>query len=260
MNAWTYIGGKKDHIHFHIIITINFYILELGSHTCFVGLLELVCKFLDMPDNPYQAKREHVKECLKEAEEKQPEVSELVEKACNIMQEIVKEPELNPLKADEFNSTVGQANVIIESCKDLLSDAEETIDELMKIMSTMKYFSRGLRIAGFGLTCYGIYHMSPSSSTVDSLASYMPQTGATIFRKLALNGGLKTVGLAASCAMAGYAWLSLFPSKAYLFRADLEELKLKHKRLTKALKHLERKLDLFNNVVADKKLKQESKY
>ncbi len=221
-----------------------FFILEFGAYTCHVGLLELACKFLDLPENPYKAKREHVKECLKEVEEQKQRAFELVEKACDLLQEITHEPHFNHNKAAEFNSTVRQANVFIASCKDWLSDAEETINELMKIMSTMKIFSRILRLAGFGATCYGLYRMSPSTSTVDSLATYIP--GPTIIRTLVSNPGLKYIGLAASCTVAGYGWLSLFPSRAYAFRDDLEELQLKHNRLTRALQNLEHRLKIVN--------------
>lgn len=177
-------------------------------------------------------------------EEKKDKVYELVEKACDLLQEITNDPEFNRRKADQFNNTVRQANVMIASCKTILSDAEETIDELTKIMSTMKGFSRVLRFAGFGMTCYGMYRMNPSTSTVDSLASYVPSTGLSLLTKFVLNRGLKFVGFGALCAVAGYGWLSLFPSKAYAFRDDLEELKLKHKRFTNALVGLEERLKI----------------
>jgi hypothetical protein len=195
-----------------------------------------------MPENPYRAKREHVKECLKDVEEQKQKAFELVEKACDLLQQITNEPQFNHNKAAEFNSTVRHANVIIKSCQDLLNDAEETTDELLKIMSTMKNFSRALRLFGFGATCYGVYQMSPSTSTVDSLAGHIPTTAVNLLRKLAPNPGLKYIGFAATCTVAAYAWLSLFPSKAYAFRDDLEELKLKHKRLTRALQRLEQRL------------------
>jgi hypothetical protein len=130
------------------------------------------------------------------------------------MQEIIRDDKFNHNKAAAFNSTVRQANTIIESCKDLLSNAEKTIDELMQNMSTIKIASRLFRFVGFGVTCYGLYHMSPSSSTVDSLASYIPPTGLTLMRGLVLNRGVKFVGFAATCAVAGCAWLSLFPQQS----------------------------------------------
>ena len=229
--------GKKEGV-----LRGLYHITEFGSYLSHVGLLELVCKFLDLPENPYKAKRDHIKECLKEVEEQNQKAIEHVEKACDLLQEITNEPQFNHNKADEFNTAVRHANVSITSCKDFLNDAEETMDELLKIMSTMKAFSRFLRLGGFGVTCYTLYHMSPSTSTVDSLATYVPPTAINLLRNLALNPGLKYGGFAAACAFAGYAWLSLFPSKAYAFRDDLEELKLKHKRLTRALQRLEQRL------------------
>ena len=226
-----------------------FIILELGSYAYFVSLLELVSKSLDLPENLYTAKREHIKECLKEVEENKQKLFELVETACDILQEITRDDKFNQRKADAFNSTVRQANVIVESCKDLLSDAEETIDELMKIMSTMKTVSRSIRFAGFGVTIYMLYQMSNSTSTVDSLASYIPQAVLTLIWELVGNFRLKHIGFAALCAVAGYAWLSLFPSRAYAFRDDLEDLKLKHKRLTHALRGLEKRLEAATEYV-----------
>ena len=199
-----------------------------------------------MPENPYNAKREHVKECLNVVEEKKQKVYDLVEKACDLLQEITNDPQFNRAKAAQFNSTVRQADVMIASCKTALSDAEETIDELTKIMSTMKVFSRLLRFAGFGMTCYTMYHMSPSTSTVDSLASYVPSTGLSLLRKFVLNRGLKYAGFGTFCVVAGYSWLSFFPSRAYAFRDDLEELKLQHKRFTNDLTELEERLKIAN--------------
>lgn len=229
-----------------------YHITEFGSYLSHVGLLELVCKFLDLPENPYKAKREHIKECLKEVEEQKQKAIEHVEKACDLLQDITNEPQFNHNKAAEFNTAVRHANDAITSCKDFLNDAEETMDELLKIMSTMKTFSRFLRLGGFGVTCYTLYHMSPSTSTVDSLATYAPPTAINLLRKLALNPGLRYGGFAATCAFAGYAWLSLFPSKAYAFRDDLEELKLKHKRLTRALQRLEQRLKTVKEAFHEK--------
>ena len=209
-----------------------FHIAGIGNHTCFVGLLELVCKFLDVPENPYKAKHEDVKECLKQVENQQEKVSELVEKACDILLEIIREPQLHRAKAAEFNFTVRQANVIIESCQKLLSHAQQVVDELITIMSTKKGLSRFARLVGFGVTCYGFFHMSPFASIVDSLASYVLPT--------AINP--QYVGFTAACACAGYFWLSLFPSKVYAFQTDLVGLKMKHERLKLTLDGLEKRL------------------
>ena len=165
------------------------------------------------------------------------------------MQEIIRDDKINHNKAAAFNSTVRQANTIIESCKDFLSNAEKNIDELMQNTSTIKIASRLLRFAGFGATCYGLYHMSPSESTVDSLATYIPPTGLTLMRGLILNRGVKFAVGFATCAVAGCAWLSLFPSRAYTFRDDVVKLKLKHELLTCSLRGLERRLEVASEDV-----------
>ena len=213
------------------------YLLEYGSFAYQVGLLKVFSEMLDLPKNLYTAKQKHIEECLKQVEIHTQKVLKLVETACDIMQEIISDDEFNSRKADAFNSNVRQANAIIESCKELLSDAEETIDELTTIMSTMKYFSRLLRFAGFGMTVYWLYYNS--TSTFDSLATYIPDLNL-IWEYLS---GQKPIPFVAACAASGYAWLSLFPSRAYAFRDGLEDLKLKHRRLTHSLHGLEKRLE-----------------
>jgi hypothetical protein len=187
------------------------------------------------------------------------------------MQEIITDDKFNHNKAAAFNSTVRQANTIIESCKDLIPpNAEETIDELMQNISTIKLASRLFRFVGFGVTCYGLYHiMSPSKSTMDSLASYIPPTGPTLIQELVRKLGrqftyipfscptsirepmrkldLKSVGFAAACSVASYAWLSLSPTRAYAFQDDL----VKQKRLTCTLRYHRRDLETTLKTASD---------
>ena len=179
-------------------------------------------------------------------EENKTKISELVEMACDLLQEIIKEPQFNRRKAAQFNSTVRRANVLIESCRDMLSEVEMTMNELTRNVSTIKWLSRLLRTTGFGLTCWGIYHICPSTSTVDSLTGYVPSTGLTLLRKFVLNRGLKYVSFGALCAVAGYGWASLYPSRTYAFRDSLKEIKLKHKFFCKALHGLEKQLKIAN--------------
>ena len=79
---------------------------------------------------------------------------------------------------------------------------------------------------------------------LDSLARYMPATGVTLLRKFFLNRGLKYASFAALCTVAGVGWLSLYPTRAYAFRDDLEELRLEYKRFCKALHGLEKQLKI----------------
>ena len=209
-------------------------------------MLERSCKFLDLPENPYKAERKHIEECFNMVEENKTKVSELVKMACDLLQGIIEEPQFNRRKAAQFNSTVRQANVLIELCRDMLSEVEMTMNKLPTNVSTIKWLSRLLRTTGFGLTCCAIYHMSPSTSTVDSLTGYLPSTGLTLLRKFVINRGLKYVGFGALCAVAGYGWLSLYPSRAYAFRDDLKEIKLKHRRFCKAFHGLEKQLKTAN--------------
>lgn len=162
--------------------------------------------------------------------------------SCNLLEEIIKEPQFNRRKAAQFNRTVRQANVLIELSRDMLSEVETTMNELTTNVSTITWLSRFLRSIGFGFTCYGIYYMRPSTSTLDSLARYMPATGLTLVRKFFLNRGLKYASFGALCTVAGVGWLSLYPTRAYAFRDDLEELRLEYKRFCKALHGLEKQL------------------
>ena len=219
-------------------------------------MLELACKFLDLPENPYVAKREHVRECLRQVEEQKEEVFELIEKACEILLEITEDPHVNQSKAVQFNSIVRQADVLIESCNEFLSLADKTIDELEEIMSTMKIFSRVVRFAGFGVTCFGLYRMKLPSSTVGTLASYIPSTASSLIKNL--GPGMKYFTFATACAVSGYAWLSLFPSKVSGFLDDLEELKLKHERLTLEINRLDRRLKNAVKEFGDKSKQQSS--
>ena len=225
-------------------------ILGFGSYTYFVSLLQRACKFLDLPENLYNAKREHVKECLKEVEEKKKRVFQLVEQACDLLQDITNEPQLNDGKTAQFNCNVKQANVIIESCREMLSSAQETINELTKIAHVIKWFSRAVRLVGFGMTCYFLYHMIPSTTAhVDSLATYLTPTTLSLIEKFIPIRGLKYVSFATSCAAAGYGWLALFQRKEYAFRNHVEELKLKHERLEMSLHELEDRLKILHQYV-----------
>ena len=99
---------------------------------------------LDLPYNLFSAKRKHIKECIKEVEKETKKVSALVDTACDILQEIIKDDQFNSRKADAFNTKIRQAKLIIETCKKFLSDAKESIDELMPVMSLvslMKHLS-----------------------------------------------------------------------------------------------------------------------
>ena len=120
------------------------------------------------------------------------------------------------------------------------------LDELITIMSTRKGFSRLVRFAGFGATCYGLYRMSHSTST------YVPFTATNLLSKITTIPGLKYGSLAAACAFAGYGWLSLFPSKVYAFQDDLKGLKLKHERLKLTLDGLEKRLKVAKEDVLKK--------
>ena len=225
-----------------MFISIYLFFLALGSHTCLVGLLELASKSLDVTENAYNAERKHVKECLEEVEEQKKIVFGLVNDACRILQEITREPRFNYAKAIEFDNIVGQANVIIESCGEFLSSAKATIDKLMKNPKMMKIMSRLARVTGIGVTCYGLYHMTPTSSSLDSLANVVPPTGLSVIKKLFFSSKLNYIGLAGACAFSAYAWLSLYPRRAYTMRDDLVDLKSRHERLTIGLKLLDERL------------------
>ena len=209
-------------------------------------MLELAAKSLDLPNNLYNAKRQHIEECLKEVEDKKESLSQLVANACDLLQDIANEPELNVGKTTQFDNNVMQANAIIKSSMEMLSSAGETIDELMKVVHAIKMLSRALRFVGFGVTCYLLYH-APSTSTFKSLATYFPPTALSLVENFIPIDDLKNVSFAALCAGAGYSWLAWFPNKAYAFRDHLEELKLKHKRLKISLHELENRFKILHD-------------
>ena len=233
-----------------------FAILEFGWCVCLINLLERASKALDLIKDLYTAKQEHIEECLKKVDERKSALFQLVEKACDIMQQIIRDPKFDPNKAAEFNSIVRQANEIMKTCKEFLSEAEKTIDELTEIMSTMKWLSRFLRLGGWLLTGYVLYHAG-LTSTVNSLLSYIPSSFPTLINDHKGNVGpalLTTVWLSS-----GFAWLLWFPSKAYAFRDNLEKLKKKHKRLTIELQEVDRRLVTgVENMEENKKSKLQS--
>ena len=220
----------------------------LGSFTSLIGLLELACKFLDIPENPYQAKREHIRECLKAVEEQKQQLFQLVNDATEILDSIIQEPKFNHAKALQFDNVVRQANDVIESCKDYLDTAMETIDELTTNMTIFKWCSRGLRLTGWGLTCYGIYHFTPSS-TLDTLTSYVPTRQMDLIGKICLDSRFNFVSKATAYAVSWYMWMSLFPSGAYTFHDSLASLKCQHLRLTQGLNNLKRRLKTAQDVM-----------
>lgn len=226
-----------------------YHITALGSHASFVGLLELACKFLDVPENPYKAKREHISACLSDIEDQKQQLSELLSQACNILRDIIREKEFDHDKASEFDNIVKQANDVIKSCKGLLATAEETIEKLTSYMNIMKWFSRGVRFAGFGLTCYGLYHMTPSSSSLDTLANYVTPNQLDLIQKVCFDSKLNVLAMVAACTASGYMWLSLYPSRAYAFHDSLAGLGYKHLRLTKELQSLGRRLNTAVDVM-----------
>ena len=167
-----------------------------------------------------------------------------------LLYDITKDPQLNDGKTAQFNCNVKQANVIIESCRGMLSSAEETINELTKIAHVIKWFFRAFNLVGFGVTCYFLYHTIPSTTThVDSLATYLTPTTLSLIEKFIPIRSLKYFSFATLCALAGYGWLALLPRKEYAFRNHVEELKLKRKRLEMSLHGLQDRLKILHQYV-----------
>ena len=206
------------------------------------GLLEAFCKAFDIPKHLYRAKQDHISECLKAVKSREQELSQLVGGAAQILQSVFKEPTFDHAKALEFDNIVKQANNVIESCEENLDTAMKTIEELTTKMTIFKWCSRGLFLTGWGLACYGIYHFTPSS-TLDTLASYVPTRQLDLIGKICLNSKFSIASKATACAVSCYMWMSLFPRHTYsTFNNSLEDLGNRHFRLTNSLKHLEKTL------------------
>ncbi|XP_046840212.1 uncharacterized protein LOC124434366 [Xenia sp. Carnegie-2017] len=218
-----------------------YHIIVLGSQTLTIKLLEVISDNLDIPGNLYSAKREYAEECLRLVEEKYYPTLDVIEKASDLLVELTRDFE--PHKVDIFNSYVGRAQLEIQLCRDFLDEAKTAIDELMEKVSIVKYVSRGVRLLGWGVTCYSLYRITSSTSKLEDLANYVVPLRSAAVKKLILR-----LPLLAGYAISGYLWLSSFrPKRAYELRENLEKMQYKHSFFMMQLKYLDRRLELLQN-------------
>lgn len=181
-------------------------------------MLEFAFRYLDVPDDPYPAEREYIKGCLTETEKQKECILRITEEASDILKEIIDAQILDISKAERFDNVLRKASLEIDSCERRLKGAKETIGELMWKMKAVKWFSRGVRAIGVGVSCLFFYR------------KYSESTMSLFYI---------TIGSIASCIL----WLSLFPQRAYAFYNVLSVLDMKHRLLAEKLEDIHKRLD-----------------
>ena len=193
------------------------YFLELGSQISLFGILELACRFLDVPDNPYPAQREYITGCLAEIEQQKQRIFRIIEQAGNILRAIIDADGLDISKGLQFDNILSEAHLEIESCRRRLTGAKDMIRELVGKMHAVKWFSRCVRAIGLGISWYFLYRKFYESS---------------------ISLSFMLIGFSGSAVL----WLSLFPSSAYDYYRSLSKLDAKHRLLSEGLDDIHARL------------------
>lgn len=129
---------------------------ELGNHAHLFAIMKLACECLNAPDDPFPGQRQYIVQCIEDVKTQQEQIVALVERASELLQEIVEQEEVDYLKGRQFDNVVRSANVQIESCRRRLTGAEQAISELAQKMGTVKWTSRALRATGMVTKLYNI--------------------------------------------------------------------------------------------------------
>ncbi len=175
--------------------------------------LKFVVKCIDVPEDPYPAQRKFIKESLEDIEQQEAYITTLVEEAGKVLTSIVRDKVLDLTKAREFDNVMRKAKLAVNNCKRSLQSVEPVIEELLQKTNTIKWFSRGIRVCCMGITWSYLFNKYKESD---------------VSLPVALGGGV----------MAGFMWLSLFPSRSYKLYDSLRDLQGMNKRLNDKLEEL----------------------
>lgn len=93
-------------------------------------MLELACKFLDVPDDPYPAEREYITGCLTETEKQKQRIFRIIEDAGDILKTIIETENLNVTEMMQFDNVLREARLEMDSCRRRLDGAKQKIVEL----------------------------------------------------------------------------------------------------------------------------------
>lgn len=180
-------------------------------------MLELACKFLDVPKNPYPAEREYISGSLAEIDRQKRAIYEILRESGEILRQIIEDDDFDINKGALFDNSIRKAELEIEICQRRLDGAKKTTVQLMQKMRSVKWFSRAVRVLGIVLTWYFVYHK---------------YTDWTITLPVMLLGFL----------VSAMVWLSFFPSNAYGFYETLSKLNVKHRLLSEGLDTIKERL------------------
>ena len=180
-------------------------------------MLELACKFLDVPKNPYPAEREYISGSLAEIDRQKRAIYEILRESGEILRKIIDDDEFDINKGALFDNCLRKAELEIEICQRRLDGAKNTTVQLMQKMRLVKWFSRAVRVLGIVLTWYFVYHK---------------YTDSTITLPVMLLGFL----------VSAMVWLSFFPNNAYGFYETLSKMNVKHRLLSEGLDTIKERL------------------
>ena len=194
-------------------------------------MLELACKFLDVPKNPYAAEREYISGTLAEVDGQKKVIYQMLREAGEILREIIDDDKFDITKGMQFDNSVRKAELEIHFCQGRLDGAKKMTVQLMQKTRSVKWFSRAVRAVGIAITWYFVYYKYKDS---------------TITMPVMLMGFLVTAML----------WLSFFPTNAYGLYEALSKLNVQHRLLSEGLDSINKRLkstaDHKDEVVGEK--------
>ena len=173
-------------------------------------MLELACKFLDVPKDPYPAEREYISGSLAEVDDQKRAIYGILREAGEILRSIIDDDKFDISKGMQFDNSVRKAELEIQFSQRRLDGAKKMTVQLMQKMRSVKWFSRAVRALGIAITWYFVYYKYKDS---------------TIALPVMLLGFL----------VSAMVWLSFFPSNAYGFYEALSKLDVQHRLLSEEL-------------------------
>ena len=180
-------------------------------------MLEVACRFLDVPKNPYPAEREYISGSLAAVDEQKRAIYEMLREAGELLRNIIDDDKFDISKGLQFDNSVRKIELEIQFCQRRLDGAKKTTVQLMQKMGSVKWFSRVVRAVGIAITWYFVYYKYKDS---------------TIAMPVMLLGFLISAML----------WMSFFPRNSYGLYEALSKLHVKHRLLSEGLDTIKERL------------------
>eukprot|EP00794_Sanderia_malayensis_P006262 gene6262-6982_t len=191
---------------------------ELAFQLEIFTYLKFVVKCIDVPEDPFKADRTFIIKSLDGIDQMAIDISKLIEEEQVILTRIIQDGGLDMTKAMEFDDVIRRANLKLSFCKRRLDNVEPVIEKLLHKASTVKWFSRGVRLFCLGLTwsyMYGKWKESEMSLSV------------------AVGGGVAS----------GFMWLALFPSNSYKLYESLQMLQGRIQLINNRLEEIHQRME-----------------